>query len=57
MVSEAKWLDDEAFLDALEISETLPGLNAVNMRVIIGDNLRGIPGRTRGGGRACCSPA
>ncbi len=43
-VSDTKWLDDEGFLDALEISQTLPGLNAVNMSVIIGDNLRGIPG-------------
>jgi chromate transporter len=43
-VSDSKWLDDDAFLDALEISQTLPGLNAVNMSVIIGDNLRGIPG-------------
>lgn len=43
-VSDAKWLDDEGFLDALEISQTLPGLNAVNMSVIIGDKLRGIPG-------------
>jgi len=43
-VSETRWLDDDAFLDALEISQTLPGLNAVNMSVIIGDNLRGIPG-------------
>jgi chromate transporter len=43
-VGDSKWLDDEAFLDALEISQTLPGLNAVNMSVIIGDNLRGIPG-------------
>ena len=44
MVSDTKWLDDESFLDALEISQTLPGLNAINMSVIIGDNLRGIPG-------------
>src|ERR1700687_925974 len=43
-VRNTKWLDDEAFLDALEISQTLPGLNAVNMSVIIGDKLRGIPG-------------
>jgi chromate transporter len=35
------WLDDENFLDALELSETLPGLNSVNMGVIIGDRLRG----------------
>jgi chromate transporter len=45
-VTETKWLDDDAFLDALEISQTLPGLNAINMSVIIGDNLRGIPGAT-----------
>ena len=28
----------------MEISETLPGLNAVNMAIIVGDNLRGIKG-------------
>ena len=44
IVRSNEWLDDEEFLDALEISETLPGLNAVNMSVIIGDKLRGIPG-------------
>ena len=38
------WLDDEGFLGAMEISETLPGLNAVNMAIIMGDNLRGIAG-------------
>jgi chromate transporter len=43
-VRDTKWLDDESFLDALEISQTLPGLNAVNMSVIVGDTLRGIPG-------------
>jgi chromate transporter len=44
VVREQKWLDDENFLDALELSETLPGLNSVNMSVIIGDRLRGIAG-------------
>jgi chromate transporter len=44
VVHEQKWLDDESFLDALEISETLPGLNSVNMSVIIGDRLRGAAG-------------
>jgi chromate transporter len=38
------WLDDDDFLDALEVSETLPGLNSVNMAVIIGDRLRGVAG-------------
>jgi chromate transporter len=44
VVHEQKWLDDEGFLDALELSETLPGLNSVNMSVIIGDRLRGVTG-------------
>lgn len=44
LVSDTKWLDDDGFLDALEISQTLPGLNSVNMSVIIGDKLRGIVG-------------
>lgn len=44
VVTDAKWLDDEGFLDALEMSQTLPGLNSVNMSVIVGDKLRGIPG-------------
>ena len=43
-VHQQKWLDDETFLDALELSETLPGLNSVNMSVIIGDRVRGVPG-------------
>lgn len=44
VVTSHRWLDDENFLDALELSETLPGLNSVNMSVIIGDRLRGIAG-------------
>jgi chromate transporter len=44
VVHEQKWLDDEGFLDALEISETLPGLNSVNLSVIVGDRLRGVVG-------------
>ena len=44
IVAGAHWLDDEEFLGALEISETLPGLISVNLAVVIGDNMRGIPG-------------
>ncbi|MGH7781261.1 MAG: chromate transporter [Candidatus Binataceae bacterium] len=44
VVGGSKWLTDEDFLATLEISETLPGLNSVNIAVIVGDNLRGIPG-------------
>jgi chromate transporter len=44
IVRDAKWLDDEGFLDGLEISQAMPGLNSVNLSVIVGDRLRGIPG-------------
>ena len=50
LVREQKWLDDDDFLDALEVSETLPGLNSVNMSVIVGDRLRGAIGARRGRG-------
>lgn len=42
------WLDEEQFLTALEISQALPGLNATNMSVIVGDRLRGPAGAVAG---------
>ena len=44
LVANRRWLDDEEFLGALEISQTLPGLNATNMSIIVGDRLRQVPG-------------
>jgi chromate transporter len=44
LVRASGWLTDEDFMSALEISETLPGLNSVNIAVITGDDMRGIPG-------------
>ena len=44
LVEKQRWLDDEEFLGALEISQTLPGLNATNMSIIVGDRLRQVPG-------------
>jgi chromate transporter len=44
IVSTNRWFDDEGFLDILEISQALPGLNSVNLSVIVGDKLAGIPG-------------
>ncbi len=44
LVRDHGWLDDDDFLDALEVSETLPGLNSVNMSVIVGDRMRGAIG-------------
>ena len=46
LVEERGWLDDEEFLGDLELSQTLPGLNATNMSVIVGDRLRGAAGAT-----------
>jgi chromate transporter len=48
LVTKKQWLDDEGFLAALEISQALPGLNATNMSVIVGDRLRGLPGAVAG---------
>jgi chromate transporter len=44
LVDDARWLNDEEFLVTLEISQTMPGLNAVNMSVLVGDRLRGAIG-------------
>jgi len=44
LVRASGWLSDEEFMSALEISETLPGLNSVNIAVIAGDDLRGVAG-------------
>jgi chromate transporter len=41
LVTSKRWLDKEEFLAALEISQAMPGLNATNMSVIVGDRLRG----------------
>lgn len=44
LVTGRRWLDDDEFVRVMEISQTLPGLNATNMSVIIGDRLAGVPG-------------
>jgi chromate transporter len=44
LVRGRRWLDDEAFLASLEIGQTIPGLMAVNLSIIVGDRLRGMPG-------------
>jgi chromate transporter len=41
LVEKERWLDAEEFMAALEISQTLPGLNSTNMSVIVGRKLRG----------------
>ena len=44
LVDKEKWLDEDGFMAALEISQTLPGLNSTNMSVIVGRRLRGAAG-------------
>lgn len=44
LVGRRRWLDDTAFVELLSISQTLPGLNATNMAVLVGDRLRGTGG-------------
>lgn len=44
LVVKQRWLDDETFLSGLELSQTLPGLNASNMSIYMGERLRGLPG-------------
>ncbi len=41
LVEKEKWLDEDGFMGALEIAQTLPGLNSTNMSVIVGRKLRG----------------
>ena len=41
LVLRQRWLDDAAFVELLSISQTLPGLNATNMSILVGDRLRG----------------
>ncbi|WP_293598025.1 MULTISPECIES: chromate transporter [unclassified Polynucleobacter] len=44
LVEKRKWLSPDAFMAYLAISQTMPGLNSVNMAVLSGDHLRGVLG-------------
>ena len=44
LVTRRQWLDDKEFVELLSISQTLPGLNATNMAILVGDRLRGAIG-------------
>lgn len=41
VVDRERWLDAKEFMAALEIGQTLPGLNSTNLAVIVGRKLRG----------------
>jgi len=44
LVDKRKWLTPDAFMATLAISQTLPGLNSVNLALLAGDRLRGFVG-------------
>jgi chromate transporter len=44
LVSRQKWMDEDHFLAALEIGQTVPGLISTNVAVIVGSRLRGVAG-------------
>ncbi len=44
LVVRQRWIDDATFVELLAISQTLPGLNATNMSILVGDRLRGTAG-------------
>jgi len=44
LVVKLHWLDDVEFTEMLSICQSLPGLNATNMAILVGEKLRGGPG-------------
>ena len=44
LVEKRKWLNADEFMAYLAISQTMPGLNSVNLAVLTGDFLRGVTG-------------
>ena len=44
IVDKHKWISKADFLDLLAVAQSMPGILAVNISVVIGDNLRGLKG-------------
>ena len=44
LVDQKKWVDADSFMAALALSQTLPGLNSVNLAAIVGQRLAGLSG-------------
>jgi chromate transporter len=44
LVAKRHWIDDKEFVEMLSISQSLPGLNATNMAILVGEKLRGALG-------------
>ncbi len=48
LVVKNKWINDKEFVEMLSISQSLPGLNATNMAVLVGEKLKGAMGSVAG---------
>lgn len=48
LIEKRKWVDDKEFVEMLSISQSLPGLNATNMAVLVGEKLQGWMGAVAG---------
>ena len=44
LVTKRQWTDDREFVEMLSISQSLPGLNATNMAILVGEKLHGALG-------------
>ena len=44
VVDKHQWLRRDEFLDLLAVAQSLPGILAVNISVVVGDKLRGLKG-------------
>jgi chromate transporter len=44
LVTQKAWLTDVEFMELVSISNTLPGLNATNMAILVGSRLGGVSG-------------
>ncbi len=44
VVDKSHWIDKEEFLDELAVAQSLPGILAVNISVLVGNKLRGFKG-------------
>jgi chromate transporter len=44
LVTKRQWISDKEFVEMLSISQSLPGLNATNMAILVGEKLRGALG-------------
>lgn len=44
VVDKHRWLDKSEFLDLLAVAQSMPGILAVNISVVVGDRIRGLKG-------------